>query len=289
MITDTFNPKYRLLGSTSRELWFLYLILKDHETHQFFYNIDSLVELTKHSTVTIINANKQLETNKIISRITSHRKTTTYTVKEKIKLSNGDTSFILVLETKTKDDSLVLETKTNRFQKLKPTVLETKTKNEEKSANKQSDNASLQDSDDVLSINLSIKDLSNKALSLPVPVQSTISEIVIEKNESESERNTDIEFDQEYYDYGKKLVEEFYPFYFINQQGGPMNSEKTKLIINIGLVSDGRQELVRRCMAGVASKLQNPANLLSWTWESIEKTLGWGDAEHGNNRNNRKR
>ena len=68
-----------------------------------------------------------------------------------------------------------------------------------------------------------------------------------------------------------------------------MNSEKTKLIINIGLISDGRQELVKECMAKVASKLQNPANLLAWTWESINKTLGWEDSDNGNNGHNGKR
>lgn len=122
MINDTFNPKFKKLGSTAQALWLFYLILKDHETQELYYGIDLLVEMTGHSTHTIINANNELEASGVISSVKSHRKTTIYIVKEKVKLSNGETSFSLVSKIATKNDSLVAETATNRFPKLQPLV-----------------------------------------------------------------------------------------------------------------------------------------------------------------------
>jgi hypothetical protein len=95
--------------------------------------------MTGHSLNTIIRANNELESNEIISSVKTHRQTTIYTIKEKIKLSKNESSFLLVTETITKeqplvtetitkDQSLVTETITNRLQKLKPLVTETITR-----------------------------------------------------------------------------------------------------------------------------------------------------------------
>ena len=85
--------------------------MEDRETHEFNYSLETLTDLTGHVKDTIIKANKDLEDHEIISRVTAHRKTTTYTLKEKPRLTNldiknGDTSFILSVTSTPNDKSL---------------------------------------------------------------------------------------------------------------------------------------------------------------------------------------
>ena len=123
MISDTFNPKYPQLSSMAQALWHLYLIIKDHQTHKFFYSLETLAERTGHTEKTIIKGNNELEKSNIISVEKSHRKVTNYTVLEKVKISNGDKSFSLHVESTPKppnEPALVVESTPNSMYDLQP-------------------------------------------------------------------------------------------------------------------------------------------------------------------------
>ena len=110
-IKDIWNPKFKLLNAIPQALWLMYPTMEDRKTHEFNYNLETLTDLTGHTKKSIIKANKDLEDHEIISRVTAHRKTTTYTLKEKPRLTNldiknGDTSFILSVTSTPKDKSL---------------------------------------------------------------------------------------------------------------------------------------------------------------------------------------
>jgi hypothetical protein len=107
-IKEIWNPKFKQLDAMPQALWLMYPTMEDRKTHEFDYSLATLTGLTGHSRTTIIKANKDLEDHKIISRDTAHRQTTTYTLKEKPRLTNldiknGVTSFILIDETKPKE------------------------------------------------------------------------------------------------------------------------------------------------------------------------------------------
>ena len=110
-IKDIWNPKFKLLNAIPQALWLMYPTMEDRKTHEFNYSLETLTDLTGHTKKSIIKANKDLEDHEIISKVTAHRKTTTYTLKEKPRLTNldiknGDTSFILSVTSTPNDKSL---------------------------------------------------------------------------------------------------------------------------------------------------------------------------------------
>jgi len=230
MITDTINPKFKILDSTAQASWFLYLIIKDHKTHQFFYSIDTLADMTGHTKVTIIKANNQLEANNIISTEKSHRKQTVYTVLEKIKLSKGDTAFLLSIETIPKEEV--------RVQKLYPTGIETILKE---------DNLGIE------TIPHLISSLSNDLSSL----SNTPNSLSTDKWKYEGWR--------EHFNIGKKLIENQYPFFFTNIMKGNISNEQYRMIAFIGKSGDKAIPVISE----KASKAKDPINIIAWAYEEL--------------------
>jgi hypothetical protein len=135
------------------------------------------------------------------------------------------------------------------------------------------------------------KETLTKALSLPVPGTSTVQAIpkkVLESESVDSEEDEDI--DQRCFDIGKRLVEELYPFYFTNNQGGLMNSEKRRMLITIGFAWNIYDpDITKNVMAEIAGKLEKPSNLLAWASERLDKLMKGEEEYAGNNGHNGKR
>ena len=94
------------------------------------------------------------------------------------------------------------------------------------------------------------------------------------KSESESDlKSQEKSKDEKNHSQGIKLIEEFYPFYFVSQMGGPMNSEKNKLLARIGESYDSDPVTTRSLIADVAKNLERPSNLLAWAVERIDKAV----------------
>ncbi len=77
------------------------------------------------------------------------------------------------------------------------------------------------------------------------------------------------EEEKEWYQIGKQLIEQFYPMYFVNQQGGVMNSAKNELVANIGMSYLAFPEMTKECMENVAKNLKKPEYLMQWTYDKI--------------------
>jgi hypothetical protein len=91
MIEDRINPKYGLLNYPAQAMWSLFQFIQDYETHQFNYSLKTIMEITGHFSESINNAKDELEINKIISIIRSHRKANIYTLLEAWTIQKGKT------------------------------------------------------------------------------------------------------------------------------------------------------------------------------------------------------
>lgn len=98
----------------------------------------------------------------------------------------------------------------------------------------------------------------------------------LEKSESELDEEIAMKEDEAIHkQYGRKLIEEIYPFYFARNQGGVMNEVKNKMITELGYFLEMDEELTRKCITNVAGRLKEPTNLVSWTLEAFRKEKGW--------------
>lgn len=97
-----------------------------------------------------------------------------------------------------------------------------------------------------------------------------------EKSESELDNEIALKEDEaDHLQYGRKLIEEIYPFYFARNQGGEMNEVKKKMVIEIGYFLEMDEDLMRKCITDVASRIKEPANLLAWAIEAFKEEQGW--------------
>lgn len=155
MIQDRINPKFKLLNSSSQTIWLLFETLQDYKTHQLYYAIDTLCELTGHHTQSIIKSISDLEQKQIIVTNKKHRQVTHYLLLESILIKRNKFKYEI-------GDSLVLTFKTSKSDKSKPRKVKVKTKNTQKNAPNSNDIAVLQDKVETLSpLDLSPLDLSN--------------------------------------------------------------------------------------------------------------------------------
>ena len=155
MIQDRINPKFTLLKSFPQVIWLLFETLQDYKTHQLYYAIDTLCEITGHHTQAIEKAITDLENIQIIVTKKKHRQVTHYLLLETILIKNDKFKYEI-------DDSLVLTFKTSKSDKSKPRKVKVKTKNTPKNAPNSNDIAVLQDKGEALSpLDLSPLDLSS--------------------------------------------------------------------------------------------------------------------------------
>lgn len=80
-----YDPIHQQLSHPAHHLWLLFNYIKDKDDNTFWYNIETLMELTAYSNRCIITAIRELERHHVISCERKHRKTTTYTLLKPFK------------------------------------------------------------------------------------------------------------------------------------------------------------------------------------------------------------
>ena len=102
----------------------------------------------------------------------------------------------------------------------------------------------------------------------------SLSQEDITKLESDNIDNSQKESERANFAKGKKLIEEQYPNYFINNMGGILSLEQRSHIITIGSFPEDK---VRPILTDKAGKAKQPINMVIWTVEELCKNSNNGN------------